>query len=74
MLERIGRIDQPTQQLVVPRRCQTELRADGFFLRAGVPIPLRLEREDRAVLIVQRHEFHGTRAGHENGAATPGRT
>ncbi len=74
MLERIGRIDQPAQQLVVPCRRQTELSADGFFLRSDMPLPLRLEREDRAVLIVQCHDAQDTRASRENGAATPGRT
>ena len=51
VLLRVGGVDQAAEQLVVPGRRQTELRADRLLLRTGVPAPFRLELEDGAVAV-----------------------
>jgi hypothetical protein len=58
-IRELGRrlVDQPVQSLVVGRRAQVEQLPDRLLLRTGVPLPLPLESEDRAVLVVHGSTF-----------------
>ena len=58
VLLRVGRVDQPAEQLVVPRRRKPEVGADRLFLRSRMPAPFRLELEDGAVAVGQGHAAH----------------
>ena len=51
----VGTVDDAPEQLVIPRRGDAQFGADGLFFGPGVPSPLGLEGEDRAVTVGQGH-------------------
>jgi hypothetical protein len=61
VLLRLGRLDQTTEQLVVPGGREPEIRADGVLFGPGVAAPLPLESEDGAITVGQGHSFTLTR-------------
>ena len=50
---RSRKIDHRIQQLIVPGRAQSELRADRFFLRAGMAPPPAFELQDAFVAFAE---------------------
>jgi len=55
VLLRLGGVDEPAEQLVVPRRRHPEICADGLFLGPDVAPPLPFEAKDVAVAVAEGH-------------------
>lgn len=51
----IRRVEDPSEELVVARRGQRQIGADGLLLGAGVTVPATLEVEEGAVAIGEGH-------------------